>query len=118
MIIAISTAIPLLIAGVIMVWTAYRAYRRALPMNFWIGIRTTTTLRSVDAWSHGHAAAAVPIAIGGFGLIAAAATAVFVGEDYAIGAAAVGCAWIAIWLVIGSVVAGKAARQAENSPSD
>ncbi|MDZ8172472.1 SdpI family protein [Microbacterium xanthum] len=115
MVIAISTAIPLLIAGFIMVWTAYRAYRRTLPMNFWIGIRTTTTLRSEDAWSVGHAAAAVPIAIGGFGLIAAAATAVVVGEDYAIVAAAVGCAWIAIWLVVGSVTAGRAARHAENS---
>ena len=115
MIIAISTAVPLLAAGLLILWTAYRAYRRVLPMNFWIGIRTATTLRSEEAWRVGHAAAAVPISAGGIGLIVAAAAAVFAGEEYAIYAAMAGCAWIVVWLLIGSVAAGKAASRVPQS---
>ncbi|BAJ76293.1 hypothetical protein MTES_3329 [Microbacterium testaceum StLB037] len=110
MIIAISTAIPLLAAGVLVLWTAYRAHRERLPMNFWIGIRTASTLRSDEAWRAGHAAAAVPIAVGGIGLVVAAAAAVFATEDYAVYVAMAGCAWIVVWLIIGSVGAGKAAN--------
>ncbi|WZH36307.1 MAG: SdpI family protein [Microbacterium enclense] len=112
MIIAISTAVPLLAAGVLVLWTAYRAHRQLLPMNFWIGIRTTATLRSTEAWRLGHAAAAVPVAVGGLGLVVASAAAVLAGEDGAIYAAMAGCAWIVVWLVVGSAAADKAARRA------
>ncbi|MDF2990855.1 MAG: hypothetical protein K0S37_1369 [Microbacterium sp.] len=112
MIIAISTAIPLFAAGVLMLWTAYRAQRRLLPMNFWIGVRTTATLRSAEAWRLGHAAAAVPMAVGGLGLVVASAAAILAGEDGAIYAAMAGCAWIVAWLFVGSAAAGKAARLA------
>jgi len=115
MIIAISTAIPLLAAGLLILWTAYRAYRQILPMNFWIGIRTATTLRSDAAWRAGHAAAAVPISVGGIGLIVAATAAVFAGEEYAVYAAMAGCAWIVVWLIRGSVAAGKAASRVPQS---
>jgi len=111
MIIAISTALPLLVAGVLVLWTAYRAYREMLPMNFWIGIRTATTLRSEEAWRAGHAAAAVPISVGGIGLIVAAAAAVFAGEEDAVYVAMAGCAWIVVWLIIGSFAAGRAASR-------
>lgn len=111
MIIAISTALPLLAAGVLIVWTAYRAHRETLPRNFWIGIRTAATLRSDDAWRAGHAAAAVPLSVGGIGLIVAAAAAVFAGEEHAVVAAMAGCAWVVVWLIIGSVAAGKAASR-------
>jgi hypothetical protein len=76
-IIAISTAVPLLAAGVLIGWTACRAHRETLPRNFWIGIRTAAARRSEDAWRAGHATAAVPLSVGGIGLIVAAA-AVFV----------------------------------------
>lgn len=115
MIVAVATALPLLVAGVLVLWTAYRAYREMLPMNFWIGIRTATTLRSEEAWRAGHAAAAVPISVGGIGLIVAVAAAVFAGEEYAVYAAMAGCAWIVVWLIIGSVAAGRAASRVTQS---
>lgn len=115
MIVAVATALPLLVAGVLVLWTAYRAYREMLPLNFWIGIRTATTLRSEEAWRTGHAAAAVPISVGGIGLIVAAAAAVFAGEEYAVYAAMAGCAWIVVWLIIGSVAAGRAASRVTQS---
>jgi len=77
-IIAISTAVPLLAAGVLIGWTACRAHRETLPRNFWIGIRTAAARRSEDAWRAGHAAAAVPLSVGGIGLVVVAAAAVFV----------------------------------------
>lgn len=109
MIIAISTALPLLVAGLLMLWTSSRARRGTLPRNFWIGIRTTSTLRSGAAWRAGHTAAAVPIAIGGVGLLVAAVAAVLLGDDHAIVGAMAGCAWIVAWLIVGSVAASRAA---------
>lgn len=115
MIVAISTAIPLLLAGVLVIWTAYRAYRKTLPPNFWVGIRTTSTLRSEEAWTRGHEAAAVPLSLGGIGLIAAAAVAVFMDESGALIAAVSGCAWLVIWLLIGSATAARAAGGRDSS---
>ncbi|MBN9212793.1 MAG: hypothetical protein BGO45_09780 [Microbacterium sp. 71-36] len=116
MIIAISTAVPLLLAGLLVQWAAYRAARGTLPLNFRIGIRTSATLRSEDAWRTGHAAAAIPISVGGVGLIVAAAAALFLGEQ-AIVAAMFGCAWIVVWLIVASTVAGKAAATVGEDPA-
>ncbi|KTS90554.1 hypothetical protein NS183_08625 [Microbacterium testaceum] len=116
MIIAISTALPLLVAGLLVLWTAYRASRRTLPMNFWIGVRTSATVRSEEAWTVGHAAAATAFSVGGIGLIVAAAAAVFAGEEFAIYAAMAGCAWIVVWIIVASAAAGKAAGQVSQKP--
>lgn len=109
MLVAVSTAIPLLAAGVVFLWIASRARRRTLPMNAWVGIRTTSTLRSDAAWRRGHAVAAVPLAVGGVGLLIAAAGALLAGGGSAIVAALIGCAWVVAWLVVGSAVATRAA---------
>ncbi|MEV7769947.1 SdpI family protein [Microbacterium sp. NPDC086615] len=116
MIIAISTALPLLAAGLLVLWTAYRASRRTLPLNFWIGVRTSTTVRSEEAWTIGHAAAATAFSVGGIGLIVAAAAAVFAGEEFAIYAAMAGCAWIVLWMIIAAAAANKAAGQVAQEP--
>jgi hypothetical protein len=93
-----------------MLWLARRARQQTLARNHWIGIRTTATLASDDAWRRGHAAASTPILVGGAGLVVAAVAAVVAGEDNAVVAAMIGCAWIVLWLIIGTVAAGKAAR--------
>jgi uncharacterized membrane protein len=113
-IIAVSTAIPLLLAGLLMVWIASRARTRTLPPNSWIGIRTTATLSSEAAWRRGHAAAWASLLIGGLGLVAASIGALIAGDDFAIVAAMSGCAWIVIWLFVGSGAAAKAARQQDS----
>lgn len=118
MLVAISTAIPLLVAGVLIVWMAARSASGTLARNSWVGIRTAATLRGDDEWRTGHAAAVVPMYAGGIGLIAAAAAAVFVGEDGAVWAAMIGCAWVVVCLLIAAVVAGRAiARRDTDHPA-
>ncbi len=114
MIIAVATAVPLLAAAVLVLWTAYRAHTETLPRNFWVGVRTRATLRSANAWRAGHLAAVVPMSVGGIGLIVAAMAAVFVGEDGALFAAMAGCAWIVVCFLVGSVRADRAASRAED----
>lgn len=65
MLVAISTAIPLLVAGVLIVWMAARSASGTLARNSWVGIRTAATLRGDDEWRTGHAAAVVPMYAGG-----------------------------------------------------
>ncbi|TQJ29884.1 SdpI family protein [Microbacterium sp. SLBN-146] len=110
MLIAVSTAVPLLVAGVVFLWIASRARRRTLPMNAWVGIRTTSTLRSDAAWRRGHAAAALPLAVGSVGLLVAAGGAVLAGDESAIVAALIGCAWLVAWLMVSSAAAAQAAN--------
>lgn len=112
MLVAVSTAVPLLAAGLVFLWIASQARRRTLPMNAWVGIRTTSTLRSDAAWRRGHAAAALPLAVGGAGLLVAAGGAVLAGGESAIVAALIGCAWVVACLVVGSAVATRAANAA------
>jgi len=87
MIIAISTAIPLLAAGLA------------------VGSSLACRPRRRGGSDLGR----------GIGLIVAAAAAVFAGEEYAVYVAMVGCAWIVVWLIIGSIAAGKAASRIPQS---
>lgn len=108
MLVALSTAVPLILAGALIVWIAARSASGALTRNSWVGIRTSATLRGDEEWRTGHAAAVVPMSAGGIGLIVAAAAAVFVGEEGAVWAAMIGCAWVVVCLLIATVVAGRA----------
>ncbi|MFF7683281.1 SdpI family protein [Microbacterium sp. NPDC007973] len=111
MIVALSTAVPLLIAGALIAWLAYRSSRGTLTRNLWMGIRTTSTMRSDEAWRVGHTAAVVPMAVSGAGLIAAGAAAIVAGEDAAVWAAMAGCAWAVVWLLVAAVVARRAVER-------
>ncbi len=118
MLVALSTAVPLLVAGAVIVWIAARSASGALSRNSWVGIRTSATLRGDEEWRTGHAAAVVPMYAGGVGLMAAAAAAVFTGEDGAVWAAMIGCAWVVVCLLIATVVAGRAvARMDADHPA-
>lgn len=108
MLVALSTAVPLLVAGAVIVWIAARSASGSLSRNSWVGIRTSATLRGDEEWRTGHAAAVVPMYAGGIGLMASAAAAVFAGEDGAVWAAMIGCAWVVVCLLIATVVAGRA----------
>lgn len=118
MLVALTTAVPLLVAGALIVWMAARSASGTLARNSWVGIRTASTLRGDEEWRIGHAAAVVPMYAGGIGLIAAAVAAVFAGEDGAVWAAMVGCAWVVVCLLIAAGVAGRAvARMDADHPA-
>jgi hypothetical protein len=115
MIIAICTALPLLAAGVFIGWTACRAHRETLPRNFLdrnphgghtaFGGRTARRprRRSGSALGRGDR----PHRRRRRGGV--------VGEEHAVSAAVAGCAWVVVWLIIGSVAAGKAASRVSQS---
>lgn len=108
MLVPVLTAIPILLAGLLFVWIAYASFKRTLKPNFFIGIRTTKTLSSDEAWEIGHFAAAKSISVGGFGLIFASVLALVIPEDYSVLAALVGAGWVLLWLIIGNKKANDA----------
>lgn len=112
MLISISTAIPLILGGILIVYIAVRGAKRDPPMSIWLGIRTTETLKSDDAWQAGHHAAARMVGIGGVGLILAAGVAALLPADYAMFAALAGAIWVLVFLAVATRWANEAARGA------
>lgn len=88
---------------------------RTLALNFWVGIRTTVTLKSSEAWVTGHRAATVPLSCGGIGLISAGAVAVLPPEDVAMFAALAGSVWVLVCFMVASRIAARAIDAGETS---
>lgn len=103
---------PLFLSGALLLWVAFRAARLTLPMSY-PGIRTPTVLRTELTWKHGNAAAALPMAIAGSGIVAASVSAVVLEQTLLpVIAAAV---WTGTWLLIGAIAAHRAVRELSTS---
>ena len=110
LIVSLTTAASLGIAGVILAAVAYRGQRETLPRNLWVGLRTAALMES-DAWVAGHRAAARHLCIASAGLIVSAVAIVFLTEAAVAVVALAGCAWVLAWLFIASRVAVRAAER-------
>lgn len=111
LIVLLTTAASLGIAGVILAAVAYRGQRGTLPRNLWLGLRTAALMESDDAWVAGHRAAARYLCIAGAGLIVSAVAIVFLTEAAFAVVALAGCAWVLAWVFIASRVAVRAAER-------
>ncbi len=54
-----------ILVGGLLLWTCWLGSQRRLPRNRIVGIRLPSTLRSDEAWTTAHVAAAVPFGLGG-----------------------------------------------------
>lgn len=115
LIVSLTTAASLGIAGVILVAVAYRGRRGTLPRNLWVGLRTAPLMESDDAWVTGHRAAARHLFIAGAGLTVSAVAIVFLTEAAVAVVALAGCAWVLAWVFIASRIAVRAAERGEDS---
>lgn len=105
--------------GVLVLWWAAACARGTFPRNRILGIRTTATLRSQDAWAAAHRAGAKGFGIAGWGIVLAAAiAAVFALLSHAVPAVplalTVAFAWAIIWIIVGSAQGSRAAAAAGN----
>lgn len=114
MLIQTLTAIPLLVAGVFMIWWGYRFQKGAIPRNHWLGIRNSYTLESDNHWIAGHKAAAKYFFGGGIGLIVSGIAALIIPEQHSMIPALIGAFWILGAMGLGS---GAAKRQTQHVES-
>lgn len=108
---SLTTGLSLAIAGVIVVAVAYRGQRGTLRRNLWVGLRTATLMKSDEAWTTGHRAAAGYMYVAGAGLIVAGVASVFLTEAALAIVALAGCVWVLAWVLIASRIATKASER-------
>ncbi|MFE6734815.1 SdpI family protein [Microbacterium sp. NPDC057650] len=96
------------VVAVVVILSVVLPARRILRRNGWLGIRTTATLASDEAWARGHRAAVLPASLTGGIAIVGGVVAMSLGHGRDI-AVVVG---IAVVLVAGGVWIAAVARRA------
>ncbi len=61
----IFPAMVCMVAGLVVIWLAVRIWQERLPMNLFAGVRTTSTMRSEEAFRVANKAAAPLTGVGG-----------------------------------------------------
>ncbi|MHA3683082.1 SdpI family protein [Leucobacter sp. HY1908] len=105
---SVISAIPLLIACPVVLWIAYKSSTGTLKKNFWVGIRTTKTVSSDEAWEVGHKAGARWFSLAAYGLLIAGVAVLFTPRDLVLVPVLIGCVWLLICFAIASSKANKA----------
>jgi hypothetical protein len=120
---AAMPAVALIIICVVFIVLSSRAANGRLRRNQWVGIRTPSTMRSDQAWMVGHRAALrltplylLATAIACAALLWAALYATTTAVIMVIGLGGV-AALVAVLLYTG-IIAGKAAKSADDQPDD
>ena len=102
-------------------WISHASVHGGLDRNGLIGIRTRATMASDEAWRAGHRAAASSVGAAawtsGVAGLAGGVLAV-AGSELAVALVAAGYAALIGFTVVAAVRAGRAARAAEEDPSD
>jgi len=79
----ITTAVVLIVGGVLLAWAGWLGKTDRLALNSWAGIRTKTTMRSEETWKAAHHAGSAWIIAGGIVLVITGGVMVVVGDETA-----------------------------------
>ena len=105
-------AVALIVGGIAIVGAGAMARAGMLSRQSWVGIRTTTTMASDDAWYAAHAAGATWVMIGGVLMAAGGLVTLFTeSEDTAGIVALVTVAIALVPIAVGGVLEQAAARR-------
>ena len=109
---AVGLGLVLLASGAILAVVAFRSQRGTLPRNWIVGIRTTTTLASDEAWDAAHRAGARALSTGAWGT-AAAGMALLLRPSNGVGLAVImaGLGWLLGWVFRAGYLGTRAARR-------
>lgn len=111
---AIGLGLLLIAAGAILGVVAYRSHRGTLPRNWIVGIRTTTTLASDEAWNAAHRAGARALSVGAWGaLLTGAVLLLRPSNGLGLAVMAAGLVWLLGWVVRAAYLGTRAARGEE-----
>lgn len=108
---AMLLGLVLIVAGILLAVVAAKSRNGTLPRNWIVGIRTTTTMASDEAWDLAHRAGASALGIGAGATIVAGVALFFQpsnGTGLAIALA--GIAWLLGWVIVAARRGTKAAR--------
>jgi uncharacterized membrane protein len=112
---AIGLGMLLIVTGALLAVVAYRSRRGVLPRNWIVGIRTTATLSSDEAWDVAHRAGAGALSIGAWGtLVAGGFLLLRPSNGLGLTLITIGLVWLLGWVIRAGYVGTRAAR---NLPS-
>jgi uncharacterized membrane protein len=105
-----AAAIPVVLAGVLIVWIAVRSWQGRLSRNFFAGVRTASTMRSDEAFRTANKIAAPFSAVGGLLFVVTGVVATVVPAHTASAVLLTGVLVAAIVMVAGAARGVRAVR--------
>ena len=110
---ALFLAVMLTASGIALIVVGRRARAGRLRRNRWMGIRTTLTLLSDQAWDAAHLAGGSKLSVAGYGPLVAGPL-MLSGPTNGGGATIVfaGLGWMLIWILVAGVIGTRAAEEA------
>lgn len=105
-----------IVGGLLVIWSAYRGSHKTLPRGHWLGMRTTASVSSDEAWAAMHRVGAPYAYVGGIGLLIAGVATVLANSPETSGyALLIGCGWVMCWILVGSMLGNRAAQRVQKA---
>lgn len=108
---AIGLGLLLMVTGVLLAVVASRSRRGTLPRNWIVGIRTSATLASDEAWNAAHRAGARALSIGAWGTFGTGALILLrLSNGIGLAVVTIGLVWLLAWVLRAGCLGDRAAR--------
>ena len=105
--------IVVVFAGVLVALSGALGWIGKLPRNRLAGVRTTSTMRSENAFAVGNRVAGPAITLGGLAAVVAGLLGIFLPADDAEGAILVGVLLMAVLAIVGGILGSRAAGRTD-----
>lgn len=111
---AVILGVLLIVTAALLFVVGRRAAHGTLPLNYWVGIRTTTTMSSQEAWDAAHLASGRWLQIAGI-VPAIVGIMVLFRPPNGVGLTVITLAliWMLAWVIAAGVVGQRAARNTQ-----